>query len=160
MGQDGWVTDVELTTSSELRAPIEQVWARVASARGINHELGPWMRMTAPRGTDLSAADVPIGRPWFRSWVLLAGVLPFDYDELCIEWLEPGRGFLERSRMLSASLWEHERTLERLAGGGTRVTDRVAFKPRMRAARRLHGAVIAATFRHRHRRLRAFFGPA
>lgn len=149
-----------MTTTSELDAPAEQVWARAVTPQGINHELGPWMRMTAPRGTNLSAADVPIGRPWFRSWVLLLGVLPFDYDELCIERLDPGRGFLERSRMLSAPVWEHERTLEPLAHGGTKVTDRVAFTPRVRASARLHRAVIAAIFRHRHRRLQAFFGSA
>jgi ligand-binding SRPBCC domain-containing protein len=158
MGQDGRVSDLQVITSSELGAPSEQVWARVASADGINDELRPWMRMTAPRGTQLSISDVPLGRPWFRSWVLLFGLLPFDYDELCIERLEPGRGFLERSRMLSAPLWEHERTLESTASGGTRVTDRVAFTPRLRAASRLHRAVIAAIFRHRHRRLCAYFG--
>jgi len=58
--------------------------------------------------------------------------------------------------MRSASRWEHERTLEQLPSGGTRLIDRVAFLPRFRPARRLHRAVIVATFRHRHRRLRAF----
>jgi ligand-binding SRPBCC domain-containing protein len=59
--------------------------------------------------------------------------------------------------MLSASLWEHERTLEPLPGGGTRLLDRVAFCPRVWSLRRAHRAVIDAVFRHRHRRLRAFF---
>jgi ligand-binding SRPBCC domain-containing protein len=92
--------------------------------------------------------------------VLLFGVLPFDYDDLCVERLDPESGFLERSRMFSAPLWEHERTLETLEGGATRVTDRVAFESRMPAIRRLHRAVISATFRHRHRRLRRHFGGA
>jgi len=125
---------------------------------GINHELGPWMRMTSPRGAELSADAVPLGRRWFRSWILLFGVLPFDYDDLCVDRLDPGRGFLERSKMLSAPRWEHERTLEPLSGRRTRVTDRVVFVPRVGATSRLHRAVIAATFRHRHRRLRAHFG--
>jgi ligand-binding SRPBCC domain-containing protein len=68
------------------------------------------------------------------------------------------RATSERSRMLSAPRWEHERTLEPTSAGGTRVTDRVAFTPRLRATSRLHRAVIAAIFRHRHRRLRAYFG--
>jgi ligand-binding SRPBCC domain-containing protein len=151
---------VELTTTSTLAAPPAAVWQRIASMEGINHELGPWLRMTSPRGTELSVDQVPLGRRWFRSWVLLGGVIPFDYDDLCVERLEPGRGFLERSSMLSAGVWEHERTLEPLAGGGTRLTDRVAFEPRVAVIRRLHRAVIAATFRHRHRRLRAWFGAA
>jgi hypothetical protein len=100
---------------------------------------------------------VPIGEPWFRSWILLLGVLPVDYDDLCIVRLTRGSGFLERSRMLSATIWEHERSLTPLPGGGTRVTDRVAFRPRVPATRRLHRGLITVIFRHRHRRLRAFF---
>ena len=144
--------------SSDLPAPPDAVWARVASLEGINHELGPWMRMTSPRGAELTPESVPLGRPWFRSWVLLFGVIPFDYDHLCIERLEPGSGFLERSTMLSARVWEHERTLEPLPDGGTRVTDRLAFEPRLRFAGRLHRAVVETIFRHRHRRLRDHFG--
>jgi ligand-binding SRPBCC domain-containing protein len=152
------MTHVEVVTSTELRAPPESVWARAVSLEGINHELGPWMRMTAPRGAELSPNAAPLGRRWFRSWILLLGVLPFDYDDLCVERIDPGRGFLERSRMLSASVWEHERTLEPLGERATRLTDRVRFAPRLAATARLHRAVIAAIFRHRHRRLESFFG--
>ena len=152
------MTGVEVVTASELQAPPEAVWARVASLEGINHELGPWMRMTAPRGAELSSATVPLGRRWFRSWILLFGVIPFDYDDLCLERIDPGEGFLERSTMLSARRWEHERTLQPLEDGGTRVTDRVAFEPRLPGTARAHRAVIARIFRHRHRRLGRFFG--
>jgi ligand-binding SRPBCC domain-containing protein len=152
------VHPVEVVTASELGAPPEDVWARVASLEGVNHELGPWMRMTAPRGAELSLEAVPLGRRWFRSWILLLGLLPFDYDDLRIERIEPNRGFLERSTMLSARIWEHERMLEPLDDGGTRVTDRVAFEPRLPGTGRAHRAVIAAIFRHRHRRLRDVFG--
>jgi ligand-binding SRPBCC domain-containing protein len=148
---------LEIVVTSELAADPEAVWRRVTSAPGINHELGPWLRMTAPAGIDLEAA--PLGRRWFRSWVLLLGVLPIDYDDLCIERFEPGRGFLECSQMLSARTWRHERTLEHLTGG-TRVRDAVSFEPRVRLAARLHGAVIEAIFRHRHRRLASWFGAA
>ena len=150
----------EVITASELPAQADAVWARVASMDGINHELGPWMRMTSPRGAVLTVDQVPLGRRWFRSWILLFGVIPFDYDDLCVVSLEPGRGFLERSKMLSARIWEHERTLEPLPGGGTRVTDRVRFEPRVTGTARLHRAVIAALFRHRHRRLARHFSAA
>jgi hypothetical protein len=150
---------LEITASSDLAATPDVVWARVATLEGINHELGPWMRMTAPRREqELTVEEAPLGERWFRSWVLLLGVLPFDYDDLCLEALEPGRGFRERSTMLSARRWHHDRTLERLPGGGTRVTDRVAFEPRVGRIAPLHRAIIAATFRHRHRRLLAAFG--
>ena len=152
------MTGIEVVTASELHASPEAVWGRVASMEGINYELSPWMRMTAPRGTVLSPAAVPIGRRWFRSWILLFGMVPFDYDHLCIERIDPGRGFLERSTMLSARRWEHERTLQPLEGGGTRLTDRVSFVPRLPATARAHRAVVAVIFRHRHRRLERFFG--
>jgi hypothetical protein len=154
------VRRAEITVSTELAAPPKAVWARVASFEGINYELAPWMRMTAPSGVELSADAVPLGRRWFRSWILLFGFIPFDYDDLCVEWLEAGRGFLERSTMLSAPVWEHARMLEPLGDRGTRVTDRVAFEPRVRAALPLQRAAVAATFRHRHRRLKRYFGSA
>ena len=155
--EDTPVPRVEIRAASELPAPAQAVWERVTSMAGINHELGPWFRMTAPRGAELSLDVVPLGRRWFRSWILLFGVLPVDYDDLCVERLEAGRGFLERSRMLSATVWEHERTLEPTGAAVTRLTDRVAFSPRLAPAARLQRALIAATFRHRHRRLRAHF---
>jgi ligand-binding SRPBCC domain-containing protein len=148
----------EILIASELRASPEAVWARVASLQGINHELGPWLRMTAPRDAELSSNAIQIGQRWFRSWILLLGLVPIDYDDLCIERIEPEQGFLERSKMFSAPIWEHERTLERLDAGSTRLEDRVAFTPRLSATAGLHRAVIAAIFRHRHRRLRTFFG--
>jgi ligand-binding SRPBCC domain-containing protein len=152
------VTSIEIVTSSNLQAPREAVWARVASLEGINHELAPWMRMTAPRGAQLSPAAVPLGQRWFRSWILLFGLIPIDYDDLCIERLDPNRGFLERSTMLSARTWEHERTLQPRENGGTQLIDRVSFVPRFRATASGHRAVIRAIFRHRHRRLEQFFG--
>jgi ligand-binding SRPBCC domain-containing protein len=149
---------IELTRASELAASREAVWERISSLEGVNDEFAPWMRMTAPRGSELTLEAVPLGERWFRSWVLLFGVLPFDYDDLCIERIDAGRGFLERSRMLSARVWEHERTLETLDEGRTLLRDRVAFEPRIAIAGALQRRIIAAIFKHRHRRLERFFG--
>jgi ligand-binding SRPBCC domain-containing protein len=154
------VREAKLLITSELAAPASEVWSHVASLEGVNHELGPLLHMTAPAGTVLTPESVPLGRRWFRSWVLLFGVLPVDYDALCIERIDPERGFLERSSMLSARVWEHERTLEPLSADTTRVSDRVQFEPRLRLTARLHLIVIRALFAHRHRRLRARFGSA
>ena len=138
------MTTVEVVTVSELRALPDAVWGRIASLDGTNHELRPWFRMTAPQGVELSPDTVPIGRRWFRSWILLFGVLPFDYDDLCLERIEPGRGFLERSTMLSATTWEHERALEQLGPDRTLLRDRVSFNPRIRFTARLHRLCLAA----------------
>jgi ligand-binding SRPBCC domain-containing protein len=130
----------------------------VSTFEGINDELRPLMRMTAPAHVRaLEPADVVLGDRIFRSWVLLFGVLPIDYDDLTLVALEPGRGFHERSRMLSMRVWEHERWLTP-EGAGCRVVDRLSFQPRLPGMGPLIERFIRATFRHRHKRLRRWFG--
>ena len=117
------------------------------------------MRMTAPaRVRALDPSQVVLGERIFRSWVLLFGVIPIDYDDLTLIALEPGRGFHERSRMLSMRVWEHERTLEPAGDAATRVSDRLSFEPRLPGSGPLLEPFIRMTFRHRHRRLRRRFG--
>lgn len=58
--------------------------------------------MSIPRGAgDLTIDALDVGRPIGRSWLRLFGVLPFDYDDLCLAELEPGRRFREESTMAS-----------------------------------------------------------
>ena len=145
------------SVSSQLYAPPDVVWERVTSFEGVNHELMPIVRMTAPAGVEaLRPEEVTIGERLFRSRILLFGLLPIDYDDITLVRIEPGRGFLERSPMLSQRVWEHERTLEPRSGG-TLVTDRVEFEPRLPGGGALR-PLFHAVFRHRHRRLRSRFG--
>jgi len=121
----------EFEIGSILQATPAAVWERAMSAEGINAELGPLLRMTVPRGVDsLDLHGLEPG-PLGRSWLLLFGLIPIDYDEIGLERIEPGRGFLERSTMLSQRLWEHERTIEPAAGGGATLVDRLAWEPRL-----------------------------
>ena len=143
---------------SILAASPEAVWARVSTFEGINDELRPLMRMTAPaRVRALDPAEVVLGERIFRSWVLLFGVLPIDYDDLTLVKLEPGRGFHEQSRMLSMKVWEHERWLEPV-DGGCRISDRLSFEARLPGMGPLLERTVRYLFRHRHRRLRRQFG--
>jgi hypothetical protein len=135
------------------------VWAAVTDLAQINDELMPLMRMTAPRGwKSRSLEQLQPGQRLFRSWLLLLGVVPVDYDDLMIAEIEPGRRFQERSRMMSASVWEHERVVVPTGPESCRVTDRVGFVPRTA----LHGTVlrrvVPVLFAHRHRRLRRRYG--
>lgn len=148
----------EISVSSELEADAEQVWARAIDPAGINYELGPLMRMTVPRGAGDFGLDDPEPGHIGRSWVLLFGFLPFDYDDITVVRVEPGRGFLERSRMLSQRLWEHERRLESLGVGRCRVTDRVAWEPRPPLPGAWLRPLIRLVFNHRHKRLRRACG--
>lgn len=143
--------------ASVVPAPPAHVWERITSFEGVNHELMPIARMTCPpEFRRIDPASVPLGRRWFRSWILLFGLLPFDYDDLCVVTLEPGRGFHEDSTMLTQRRWVHRRDLEAVAGG-TRVRDRIDFEPRVAFLGPLQRAIFRAVFRHRHRRLAAHF---
>ncbi len=146
---------------SIVEAPVERVWARVVTPEGINDELRPWMTMSMPRGQNSLTVDtVPVGTPVGRCWMRLFGLLPFDYDDLMIAELWPGRGFHEESTMLSMRRWRHERTLEPDGEAKTVVRDRLTFE--LRAPLRLLTPIVAAGIRalfgHRHRRLQRHFG--
>lgn len=143
---------------SVLAAEASQVWAHAMTMEGVNHELGPLVRMTAPASfARLDAAPPPLGSRLLRSWVLLFGVLPVDWDDLTFVEFEPGRRFLERSPMLTQRAWEHERVVEPF-GAGCRVRDTVRFEPRIAALGLLQLPVFRFVFRHRHRRLVGLFG--
>lgn len=143
----------------DVPADARVVWERVVSPGGINHEMRPWMTMTMPRAAiGLTVETVPLGQPVGRAWLRLFGVVPFDFDHMTIVELEAGSRFLERSTMLSMRRWEHERTLTPVMGG-TRVRDRLTFEPRLPVPglAALLARVVDAFFKHRQRRLRAYF---
>lgn len=141
-----------------VAAAPDVVWRRVVTPAGIADEMRPWLTMTMPRG-DLAVDTVRLGEPVGRAWLRLFGVVPFDYDDLVVTELEPGRRFLEESSMGSMRRWVHERTVE-AAPRGTAVTDRVAFTPRapLVVLGPLLARVVGGLFAHRHRRLRRHFG--
>ena len=115
--------------------------------------------MTFPSGiSDLTGSWRP-GERLFRSWLLAAGFVPIEYDDVVFEEVEPGRRFLERSALLSQRVWEHERIIEP-ASQGCRVTDRIRFVPRLPWLAPLYGSVFKTVFWWRHRKLRQLFGEA
>jgi ligand-binding SRPBCC domain-containing protein len=148
-----------ITTRSALDAPQDEVWAHVTTVRGVNDELRPWLRMTAtPSLRANGLAEVRVGERVCRSWVMLLGVLPVDYDDITLERLDPPNGFLERSTMLSQKAWQHERTIEAAHGGGCILTDRIGYEPRVAVPDAILRGLYGAIFAHRHRRLRKRFG--
>jgi hypothetical protein len=148
---------------SIVDAAAERVWARVITPEGINDELRPWMTMSMPRGAgDLTVDNIPVGTPIGRCWMRLFGVLPFDYDNLMIAELWPGRGFHEKSTMMTMSRWEHERTIDPHGDAEAVVRDRLTFELRLplRLLTPIVGAGIRALFGHRQRRLQRYFASA
>jgi len=151
------VTVGRFEIASLLSASPATVWARVSTMDGVNAELMPLARMThPPEMQQLDPARIPYGQRLFRSWVFLFGMLPVDWDDLTLIWVEAERGFLEHSTMLSQRRWVHERILEPV-DGGCRVTDRIEFEPRLPVLAPVYAAVFRFFFRHRHRRLRRAF---
>ena len=149
---------------SALATDAETVWAWVTTPDGVNDELGPWIRMTVPAGwVQTSIADIEPGTHLGKSWLLFLGVVPFDCDDMTIAEID-GRRFLERSRLLSASFWQHEREVVSTEAGSI-VRDTVTFESRqvlrwVPGGCRIHAAILGAIFSGRHRRLLARFGRA
>jgi len=105
--------------TSALMADRRTLLDHIGTLEGVNLELRPLLRMTLPRrfrGTTLY--EVPTGEWLFRSWLLLGGVLPIDYDHLRLESVDPESGFIESSSMLSMRVWRHERRIQGLADVG------------------------------------------
>jgi hypothetical protein len=148
-----------IVTRSLLQKDPATVWAGITTWKGINYEFRPLLLMTAPRRLREQGLEaVVVGERLCRSWLLLFGVLPIDYDDITLERFDPGRGFLEQSRMLSQRRWEHERTVEPEASGGCILTDTVRWEPRLPLPDFLLRPLFRSIFRYRHRRLRRRYG--
>ena len=149
---------LEFSICSRLAAPAQEVWRQASTMAGVNRELWPLARMTCPGGRSrLDDPSVVLGERLFRSWILLFGLIPVDYDDLTIVALEPQGGFLEDSTMLSQSRWQHRRSVHAIEGGCS-ITDHVEFVPRVGPLGRLYQAVFQFAFRLRHRNLKKQFG--
>ncbi|HXC53232.1 MAG TPA: hypothetical protein VN634_20255 [Candidatus Limnocylindrales bacterium] len=146
------------SVESRLRADASDVWAHASTFEGVNRELAPLARMTAPASIrTLDAESVVLGRKILRSWIFAFGVIPIDYDDLVLVELESGRRFLERSSMLTQRVWEHERIVEPAPIGCT-LRDRIRFEPRIPILGHIEKPIYELVFANRHRQLRKIFG--
>jgi ligand-binding SRPBCC domain-containing protein len=147
---------------SKIDAPCDKIWERAVTPEGINHELFPFMRMTVPHSMKGKRIhQVPLGAKLGRSWFLLFGFLPFDYDDITIAELDHGHRFLERSSMSSIDRWEHERTVTQKEDG-CEVIDRISFRLKkpfsaVPLLERGIARMLQMLFAHRHRRLAKWF---
>ncbi len=148
---------VKFSFSSDLSAQPDVVWRHAISPAGVNREFMPLLRMTFPANTTNLVASWTPGQRLFRSWLLLGGLLPVEYDDVVFVEVEEGRRFLERSSMLTQRIWQHERVIEPI-DRGCRVTDRVGFVPRASWLAPGYARVFKATFWWRHWNLRRTFG--
>jgi hypothetical protein len=146
-----------------LPASQQQIWDRITTPEGINHELMPLLRMTVPpalRGVGIG--DLEPGAFVCRSWLILGGLIPVDYDDLTLEEIDAPRRFREHSQMLMFADWIHERTVRPVTADISVVEDRVSWigrgpVNRTRAMRAVQQRLLRAVFVHRHHRLTRHF---
>ena len=144
--------------TTDLAAAPDAVWRHVTAMDGVNDEMRPLLRMTVPPGWKSARIDdLPLGRPAGRSWLLLLGIIPVDFDDLTIAERGPGHRFREVSVMLTQTRWEHERAVEPV-DGGCRIVDTLSWRGRVAPLGALYRLAVPVLFAHRHRRLRRRFG--
>jgi len=148
------------TISSQVACTGSELWSAIARIDHVNHELAPFLRMTAPsEAREKTVEDVPLRQPAFASVILLFGVLPIDLHFVQLTERDSGRGFVETSHTLVNATWRHERTIDAAPDGcGCQITDRIDYRTRLPLLGGLLGPLIRALFAHRHRRLLARFG--
>lgn len=142
------------TLSCDVNISPQAFWVQ-QSFETINHELSPWIQMSAPSAwRELRLKDWPGGQALFKSWIMLLGWVPIDRHAFGSISFKPDSGFVEISSSWINSAWRHERFVES-TGNGCHLTDRVTFAPRLPPMTPLLKAIYLLVFRHRHRRLRA-----
>ncbi len=145
-----------LKFTTHIAASPSTVWDWMTSFDGISKEMAPYLQMSAPRGVgNLQSVGFQPGKPMFRSWIRLFGLIPFDYSDLTLLSLEEGVGFVEHSPMGSMRSWRHVRHLTP-RGSGCVLTDELTFEPRI--AGWLSYRIVRAFFNHRHRMLERHLG--
>lgn len=156
--------DAAFEITTRLGSPAERVWAWALTEEGINYELAPWLRMTVPKGIthEMAIERAPLDEPLGRSWILLRGLIPVDYDDLRLAERGPGLRFLEISELGSCRRWQHEREVVPAGTDECEITDRVELDLRaplrIVGGGRIVGRIVPALFTHRHRRLRERWG--
>lgn len=93
----------------------------------------------------------------FRSYLLLGGIIPFDYRDLTLTEFKPSYGFIENSTMGSMHSWRHKRIISEHPTD-THVlilTDQLEFAPRF--ATGITKYFVKKLFKHRHKVLQNAF---
>ncbi len=130
----------------------EQVWRAIGNWEGVNHELGPILKMSYPERY-AKLEDIPAdGKSYFTAGISLFGILPIDHHKFAFVGFNAPNSFDERSSNLNMTSWSHIRTLvER--DGGVEITDDCSFVPRFRVLGGLLRTIFTWVFKRRHQRL-------
>ena len=130
----------------------KHVWEQIGTWSGVNYELSPFFKMTAPAAFESLDAVPADGTVHFASWVLLFGFIPVDRHKFALLGLAAPHFFDERSSNLNMRVWTHKRTLM-VRDGGVEITDECSLEPRISFLGGLLHFVFNNVFKWRHKRL-------
>jgi hypothetical protein len=148
---------MKLEVSSDLKISPEDVDG-LLTMKGVNRELSPLIRMTAPpEWSGKAIYEWPSGKVLFSSWILLFGILPIDRHTFFFQSIDRQRGFAEASSSFTNKRWHHQRDINR-NGASCRVTDIVEFQCRLPVLAYVLAPVYRFIFKHRHQVLRSYYG--
>lgn len=143
--------------TSHLACSAEQLLTTL-NMQGVNTELAPLVRMTAPEAwRDKLITQWPTQQQLFSSWVMLFAVLPIDRHSFFFDAIDPASGFSENSSTWTNKHWQHQRTI-RDAGKGCEITDTVSYESRLPLLGALFKPVYRWVFTRRHQFLRRTYG--
>ena len=143
-------------TSLLSNATLEGVRSTL-NMKGVNKELGPLFRMSAPgEWRDRPIKNWPTNQFLFTSWIFLFGIFPFDRHQFYFKETDVS-GFCEASSSGTNRIWRHRRSVPGEYGAVT-VRDEVSFEPRVFIPGALFRFVARLIFEKRHRYLRNTFG--
>ena len=145
---------VRFSLTIELNNTRRKVIEEQLNFEGVNGELGPFVRMTAPdEWKTESLTRAPADKRLFSSIILLYGIIPVDFHH--IQFKEIGNnGFVEESVSLWMERWQHRRDITD-TDDGCMLTDEIVFASRIPGMDRLLAPIYRFVFRHRHARLAA-----
>ena len=147
----------EFEISSEFNAIPSLLWDAAVTPASINREFRPVLRMTFPNGTRRITEPVAMNQTKFRSWLLLFGVLPIEYDDLAFSEVVEGQMFHEKSSMFFVRTWEHIRRITPVECG-SRLTDTIRFEPKVRVLGPVQMQLFKLVFKLRHMNLVKTYG--
>jgi len=151
-------TNYQFSISSHLGCTASELWGHAITPQGINRELFPLLKMTSPKSYQNRSGmtGVPLNQKLFRSWILLFGVIPVEYDDITVVEMIPEQKFVEVSTMCTQKVWRHERRFTQVSEV-CEVTDQVTFEPKLKLFGPVQLMIFRLVFQLRHKNLKRIF---
>ncbi|KZY35348.1 hypothetical protein A3752_19745 [Oleiphilus sp. HI0081] len=140
----------------EISLPVcpENLSADLLVMSGVNYELSPILKMSAPQQWPAKPiSEWPVNDDIFSSIILLFGFIPVDLHRFKFRSVN-SMGFIESSKTMLNNVWSHEQTIS-ADGSGAKIRDVVYFKSKLGFLGYLFKPVFQSIFAHRHKRLKS-----